>query len=49
MDELEKVLKEIYEKLDELQQYSRRDCIEITGIPVISNGTKQLTAWSQEN
>ena len=42
IDELEKVLKEKDEELDELQQYFRRDCIEITGIPVTFNGTKQL-------
>jgi hypothetical protein len=44
IDELEKVLKEQDVKLDEMHQYSRRDCIEITGIPVTSNDNpKQLT------
>lgn len=29
--------------IDEMQQYSRRDCLEITGIPVLSNDSpKQL-------
>ncbi|CAB4026782.1 Hypothetical predicted protein [Paramuricea clavata] len=42
--DLEKVLKEQDVKLDEMHQYSRRDCIEITGIPVTSNDNpKQLT------
>ena len=25
----------IEDKLDELEQYARRDCLEITGIPVV--------------
>ena len=29
--------------IDEMQQYSRRDCLEITGIPVLSDDSpKQL-------
>ena len=29
-------------KLDELQQYARRDCLEITGIPVVPNESPAL-------
>ena len=29
-------------KLDELEQYARRDCLEITGIPVVTNDSPAL-------
>ena len=29
-------------KLDELEQYARRDCLEITGIPVVPNDSSAL-------
>ena len=29
-------------KLDELEQYARRDCLEITGIPVVPNDSLAL-------
>ena len=29
-------------KLDELEQYARRDCLEITGIPVVPNDSPAL-------
>ena len=33
---------EVEVKLDELGQYTRRDCLEITGIPVVTNDNPAL-------
>ena len=42
MSDLIKDSYDLEAKLDELEQYTRRDCLEITGIPIVPNDNPAL-------
>ena len=47
MSDLSKDSYDLEAKLDELEQYTRRDCLEITGIPIVPNDNPALSTSSR--